>query len=395
MNGDPKKCGLAEMTAAMMNEATLNHTTEEISAELERLGSTISFDAGKTSTDVMVSSLTKNLDATLKLLEEKLLRPKFDAEDFKRVKKQYIEGLVSEKKQAETVAGNLYEQLLYGDNIMGAYVSDKNVRGFKLEELKAYYDKYYSPNVTKMVVVGDVSQKDILTKLAFLENWKSKDISVPAVATTFTQQNTTIYLAHKENAAQSVLYVGHPGLKYDATGDFYKSTLMNFPFGGAFNSRLNLNLREAKGYTYGIRSGFDGDKYIGDFSIRSSVKRSATDTCVTEIMKEWKGFKDKGMTEEELMFTKNSILNGEALKYESQFQKASYLGRIIEYDLPADFSQKKQQILRDATLADMNGLAKQYLHPENAVILVVGNKYVLKDRLEKLGYGKVKEISMD
>jgi len=112
-------------------------------------------------------------------------------------------------------------------------------------------------------------------------------------------------------------------------------------------------------------------------------------------MKDWNNFKTSGMTEEELSFTKSSILNGEALKYESQFQQASYLARIIEYDLPADFSQKKQQILRDATLSDMNGLAKQYLHPENAIILVVGNKYVLKDRLEKLGYGKVKEISMD
>ena len=392
---DVKKCGLAEMTAAMMNEATQNFTTEQISAELEKLGSSVSFNASKTETSIMVSTLTKNLDATLKLLEEKLLRPRFDAEDFKRVKKQYIEGLVSERKQAQTVGDNLFDQLLYGENIFGAYVSDKNVRKYTLEEVKAYYDQYYSPSVTKMVVVGDVSRQDILPKLAFLESWKNKEVKIPAVPTAMNQQTTTIYLAHKENAAQSVLFVGHPGPKYDATGDFYRGNLMNFPFGGAFNSRLNLNLREAKGYTYGIRSGFDGDKYTGNFSIRASVKRSATDTCITEIMKDWNNFKTSGMTEEELSFTKSSILNGEALKYESQFQQASYLARIIEYDLPADFSQKKQQILRDATLSDMNGLAKQYLHPENAIILVVGNKYVLKDRLEKLGYGKVKEISMD
>jgi zinc protease len=392
---DPKKCGLAEMTAALMNEGTQNYTTEQISAELEKLGSTISVSGDKKETSIMVSALTKNLDATLKLLEEKLLRPRFDAEDFKRVKKQYIESLVSEKKQAQTVANSIYEQLVYGDNMLGAYVSDKNVRKFTLEDLKAYYEQNYSPSVTKMVVVGDVSQQEILPKLAFLENWKAKEVKIPAVATTFSQQTTTVYLAHKENAAQSVLFIGHPGMKYDATGDFYRCNLMNFPFGGAFNSRLNLNLREAKGYTYGIRSGFDGDKYNGDFSIRTSVKRSATDTSIVEIMKDWNNFKEKGMSEDELTFTKNSILNGEALKYESQFQKANYLGRIIEYDLPADFSQKKQQILRDATLSDMNGLAKQYLHPENAVILVVGNKYVLKDRLEKLGYGKVKEVYMD
>jgi len=242
---DVKKCGLAEMTAAMMNEATQNFTTEQISAELEKLGSSVSFNASKTETSIMVSTLTKNLDATLKLLEEKLLRPRFDAEDFKRVKKQYIEGLVSERKQAQTVGDNLFDQLLYGENIFGAYVSDKNVRKYTLEEVKAYYDQYYSPSVTKMVVVGDVSRQDILPKLAFLESWKNKEVKIPAVPTAMNQQTTTIYLAHKENAAQSVLFVGHPGPKYDATGDFYRGNLMNFPFGGAFNSRLNLNLREA------------------------------------------------------------------------------------------------------------------------------------------------------
>lgn len=392
---DPKKCGLAELTASMMNEGTQNYTTEQISAELEKLGSTISFNANKTETSVMVSTLTKNLDATLKLLEEKLLHPRFDAEDFKRNKKQYIESLMNERKQAETVGNNIFDQLLYGPNMMGAYVSDKNVRKFTLEDVKGYYENYYSPSVAKVVIVGDVAQKDIMPKLSFLENWKGKAVSIPEIPTTFTQQATTVYLAHKENAAQSVVYIGHPAMKYDATGDFYKCSLMNFPLGGAFSSRLNLDIRESKGYTYGIRSGFDGDKYTGNFSIRSSVKRSATDSSLTAIMKDWNEYKAKGMTEEELTFTKNSILNGEALKYESQFQQASYLSRIIEYDLPADFSQQKQQILRDATLGDMNGLAQKYLHPENSVILVVGNKYVLKDKLEKLGYGKVKEVSMD
>jgi zinc protease len=393
---DPKKCGLANLTAAMMNEGTKNYTTEQISAELDKLGSDISFDGGKMSTTITVRTLSKNLNATLKLLEEKLLSPRFDAEDFKRVKKQYIESLVSERKQAEATAGKLFSTVLYGgDNMMGAYVSDKNVKKFTIDDVKAYYDQNYSPNVTKLVIVGDVSQDEIMPKLAFLEKWKSKNVNALAYNGTPTSQPTQIYLAHKEYAAQSVIYAGHAGLKFDATGDYFRCNLMNFPFGGAFNSRLNLNLREAKGYTYGIRSGFNGNNLSGEFVISSSVKRSATDTAIAEIMKEFRSFHDKGMTGEELAFTKNSVLNSEALRYESPFQKANYLNRIIQYHLPADYNQQQQKILKEITADDLNAMAKKYLQPENAIIVVVGNKYVLKDRLEKLGMGKVKEISLD
>ncbi|MFM9027229.1 MAG: M16 family metallopeptidase [Bacteroidota bacterium] len=393
---DPKKVGLSELTSAMMNEGTKNYTTEQISAELDKLGSDISFDGGKMSTTVTVRCLTKNLDATLKILEEKLMRPRFDAEDFKRIKKQYVESLVSERKQAESTANKLFYQVMYGENIMGAYVSDKNVKKFTLEEVKAYYENYYSPSVSKLVIVGDVDEKDILPKLAFLEQWKGKEVKLPEInVSAVAGQPTQIYLSHKENAPQSVVMIGHAGMKYDATGDYFRANAMNFSFGGAFNSRLNLNLREAKGYTYGIRSGFSGNKYTGEFMISSSVKRSATDTSIAEIMKEWKSFREKGMSEEEMNFTKNSILNGEALRYESPFQKATFLSRIIQYNLPSDYTNQQQKILKEMTLSEMNGLAQKDFHPESAIILVVGNKYVLKDRLEKLGYGKVKEISLD
>ena len=392
---DPKKCGLANLTAAMMNEGSKNYTTEQLSAELDKLGSEISFDAGKMSTTITVTSLTRNLDATLKLMQEKLMSPRFDAEDFKRVKKQYIESLVSERKQAELTASKLFNHILYGENMMGAYVSDKNVKKFTLDDVKSYYDQFYSPTVTRLVIVGDVSQDEIMPKLGFLENWKGKNVTVPAFTANTVSQPTQIYLAHKEYAAQSVIYAGHSGMKFDATGDYFRCNLMNFPFGGAFNSRLNLNLREAKGYTYGIRSGFSGNTMAGEFVISSSVKRSATDTALAEIMKEFKLFSEKGMNGQELEFTKNSVLNSEALRYESPFQKANYLNRIIQYNLPKDYNQQQQKILKEITADDLNALAKKYLHPESAIIVIVGNKYVLKDRLEKLGYGKVKEVTLD
>ncbi len=184
-------------------------------------------------------------------------------------------------------------------------------------------------------------------------------------------------------------------MPFDATGDYFKANVMNFALGGAFNSRLNLNLREEKGFTYGIRSGFQGTKYPGTYTIGASVRRTATDSSITEVMREIKEYKEKGLTDEEVAFTRNSILNSEALRYESPFQKAMFLSRIVQYDLPTDFTIKQAQILKDMTKEDMNALAKKYLNPDTMVILVVGNKYTLKDKLEKLGYGKIKDVDLE
>jgi zinc protease len=394
-SADPKKVGLAELTAYMMEEGTQNYTSEQISAELEKLGSTISFNASMENTSVTVNTLTKNLDATLKLLEEKLYRPRFDADDFKRVKKQYIQTLWSDKKQAQAVAGKLYRNLVYGNTILGTYVSDKNVKKFTLDDVKNYYKQYYSPSVTNVVIVGNVSEGEILPKLDFLSKWEAKAVTLPEVSGFPVQQQTQIYLVHKDGAPQSVIMVGNLAMPFDATGEYYKSNIMNYPFGGSFNSRLNLNLREQKGVTYGIYSGFSGTTYPGSFTISTSVRKSATDTSVAEIMKELKDFKAKGITNEEYDYTKSSLLNYDALKYESPFQKAGFLSRVVKYNLPKDFTVAQADILKKISKDDINGLIQKNINPDKMIILVVGNKYIVKDKLEKLGYGKVKEVQLD
>lgn len=392
---EEKKNGLANLTAGMMDEATENYTTEQISAELDKLGSSISFNAGGESTSIVVSSLTKNLDATLKILEEKLFRPKFDAADFKRIKKQYIESLANDRKQASSVAGKLYRNLIYGNTVLGNSTSEKYVKKFTLDDVKSYYQQFYSPSVTELVIVGELGEKEIMPKLEFLNKWKPKDVKLQEATNIPVIPQTQIYLSHKDDAAQSVIMAGNLGMTYDYAGDYFKCGIMNFPLGGAFNSRLNLNLREEKGFTYGIRSGFSGSKYPGTYTISASVKRSATDSSITEIMKEIANYKKNGITDEELAFTKNSILNSEALDYETPFQKAGFLSRIIRYDLPKDYTNTQTQIVKDITKSDVNSLAAKYLNPDKMVILVVGNKYLIKSKLEKLGYGKVKEIDLE
>lgn len=392
---DPKKVGLAQLTAELMNEGTQKYTTEEISAELDKLGSSISFSSGKISSSIRVSCLTKNVDATLKLLEEKLLRPRFDEKDFKRIKKQMTQNEYQAKFSPEVMAGKIFGSLVYGNNMLGNYVTGKIMSKFSLNDVKNYYQQYYSPSVSSLVVVGELPENEIMSKLDFLNKWQGKEVKIPAITGFPPAAQTQIYLAHKDDAKQSVINIGNISMPYDATGEFFKANVMNFPLGGSFISRLGLNIREDKGYTYGIYSYFGGSKYPGMFEVSTSVRRDVSDSSLAEIMKIVKDFKQNGVTEEEASFTKKSLLNSEALRYESPFQKAFFLSRIVDYNLPKDYTLTQAQILKDMTKKDMNDLVNKYIDPDKMVILVVGNKYLIKEKLERLGFGKVKEVDLE
>jgi zinc protease len=176
------------------------------------------------------------------------------------------------------------------------------------------------------------------------------------------------------------------GMPYDATGEYYKTTLMNFVLGGAFNSRINLNLREDKGYTYGARSGFGGSRYAGPFTASAGVRADATAASVVEFMKEINDFRTKGISEDELQFMKNYIGQSDARQYETPGQKANFLGRILRYDLKKDYVSKQTQILNKITKQDIDALAAKHLPADKMHIVVVGDKKTVLAELQKLSY---------
>jgi zinc protease len=324
-----KKLGVAELTANLLNEGTKNFTTEQLSAQLDILGSELTFNADKENTTIRVTCLKKNLDATLKILEEKLLSPGFKDEDFKLAKKQYKEAIKNSETNANAVADKMFNYSLYGNTVLGMEPSVKSVENIELVDLKDYYEKYYSPSVTNFVIVGDIEEKDVMTKLDFLNKWQAKEVKTQPIVEPALINEPKFFVFNKNLAPSSVIMMGYPSLKFDATGDYYKNRIANFVFGGTFNSRINLNLREDKGYTYGIRSGFYGGKNDGVFQISTSVKRISTALSLAEIIKEFKKYEKDGMTDTELEFTKNSLLNTEAIKYEAPYQKAAFLNKII------------------------------------------------------------------
>ncbi len=385
------KHGTASLTALLMNEATQNYTTEQISAELERIGSAIYFGSGTDNTSIFIESLTKNIDATLKLLEEKLFHPAFNQDDFKRVKKQLLESIKNQKTSSYTIASKVFKKIIYGNTILGSYYTGtySSVSKIKLDDVKSYYEKYYSPSVTRIVIVGDISEQEIIPKLDFLKQWKVKDVKIPTITAFPEIEKTTVYFVNKDNATSSLITIGYLANPYDALGTYFKTNIMNFMLGRAFTSRINLNLREDKGYTYGARSYFQGAKYPGPFVASTTVEYAVTDSAIVEIMKEINNYKNNGITDEELSFTKNSILLSDVLEYETLRQKASFLSRIIKYNLPKDYVDQQTQIVKNITKDEINKLAKEHLPTDKMVILVVGEEFWVKKPLKELGYGKI------
>lgn len=388
------KAGLANLFTAMMEEDTKNYSAEAFSVALDKLGSNIDINPTIDGIQISIHSLKKNLDKTMELVEERLLRPNFTEDAFTSNQKRLIESLKNAMNRPAFVADNVYSKVMYGsDNVMGWPVTgnEASLKNISLEDVKNYYDKYITKKDAIVVVVGDVEKNDVATHLNFLQRLREKNVELPTLATAPKVEKTKIYFVDVPNAAQTEFRIGYvTDMKYDALGEYYKSTVMNYPLGGAFNSRLNLELREERGWTYGARGYFDGDKYTGSYSFSSGIKANATDSAMTDVLRILKEYKKNGITPEELAFTQKSIGQSEARKYESGRQKASFLSRIMEYNLPADFSKQQNDLLARLSKNDINTVASQYLPDVDKMnIVLVGDKAKVWAGLQKLGYEMV------
>jgi zinc protease len=396
---DTAKIGLAGMFSSMMNEDTKNYTAEQMAVELQKLGSNVSVSSNFDGITFSVQSLKKNLDKTLALVQERMFNPKFTDASFTRIQKQRIEGFKQTKADPASVADAVFAKVNYGPNSILSMSEDGTeytIRNLKLQDIENYYNSYMTSKGVKVVVVGDVKQEEVLPKLAFLDKLPNKKIDLPKVdGTASVIDKTKVYMVDIPKAAQSQFRVGYAtGLKYDATGDYYRSRLTNYALGGDFNSRLNLNLREDKGWTYGARSSFTADEYTGDFEFSSGIRADATDSALVEVMKEIKNYSENGITEPELKFMKNSLGQRDALLYETGLQKAGFIGRILDYNLPANYVDQQNKILAKLTKAEVDAVAKKMLNPAKMNILLVGDKAKILEGVKKLGY-EIVELDAD
>jgi zinc protease len=396
---DTAKIGLAGFFAGMMNEDTKSYSAEQLAIELQKLGSTVNVGSSFDGITFNVQMLKKNLDKTLALLEERMLHPRFTDDAFKRNQKQALENLKQARAQASTVASDLINKINYGPHnilAMSENGTPHTVKNLKLEDIQYYYNNYMTSKDAKVVIVGDIKEEEILPKLGFLDKLSNKKIVLPKVnAAPVPAGESKIFLVDIPKAAQTEFRVGYAtGLKYDATGEYFKASLMNFTIGGDFTSRLNQELRETKGWTYGAGTSFIGDEYGGRWGFSSGIRADATDSALAELVTELKDYSSTGITDDELTFMKSAIGQRDALRFETGLQKAGFIRNILTYNLPPDFIEQQNKILKSMTKKEIDALAKKWIQPDKLNMLLVGDKANILPGLQKLGY-KIVELDVE
>ena len=385
------KLGVANLTARLMNRGTANKTTKELEEAIQNLGANINAYASKEELTISGTTLKRNYNETLALAKEMLLEPRFDAEEFELLKKAILAQLRQQKANPNAVANNAFNELIYGEknirskNLLG---NTESVSSITLDDIKSYYQNYISPSVTKMLVVGDISQSDVMASIADLNStWESKEVTIPEYKTPDAPTKPAVYFYDIPNAKQSVLQFGAPALA--ATDkDFYPATVMNYILGGGgFASRLTQELREGKGYTYGIRSRFSGTTAKGAFRISSGVRSNVTlesSQLVKKILEEY----PSTFTDKDLETTKSFLIKSNTRAFETSSAKLRMLTNISEYGMKADYVKDREAFVKNVTKKEIQDLANKYVNPEKMIWLIVGDAETQLDRMNQLGYGK-------
>ncbi|APD85649.1 peptidase M16 [Alteromonas sp. Mex14] len=385
---DPEgKAGTAYLTALLMNETTKNYSNEELASELAKLGSAIRFSTAGRYSQIYVSTLTKHLDETLALLQEKLFNPAFSEEDFARMKERVIQGLQQQAKTPSSLARRARDLILFGDENRVSLPDEgtlETVQNITLNDVKSFYANYYSPDKASIVAVGNLSKQSTVNTLDFIGQWQGKTYEFADYSEFPKYDENQIFLIDSPEAVQSVVYIVDRSLPFDATGDHFKSRLMNFPLGGAFNSRINLNLREDKGFTYGANSGFVGGKTLGWFEVSTDLTAVNTGEGITEILKEINRYRTEGVTEEEIAFMRNAFTLSDALEFETPTSKARFLRQLLSYGLEKGYREEQLDIINHIDKKTIDALAKQYLNLDKMQIIVVGDKAKILPQLNAL-----------
>ena len=384
---DPSKIGTGYLAARLMNEGTKSKTPIELREAIEDLGATINIAGGDETITVTGSCLTSKLKETFALAKEMMFEPRWDEKEFTLAKAQTKESLKRTETSLTAIASNVFDKLLYGsDNILAnqAMGTQASIDKITLDDLKAYYDRYFSSSTAKIMIVGDISKGDAIALMNGLKGWSAKEIKLPDVTVTHAAE-PGVYFVDVPKAKQSVFNVGHLGPR--ATDpDYYSAFVMNYKLGGDFSSVLNMILREAKSFTYGARSAFSGTAYSGRFMASTSVQTNATLETAQIIKDEIAKYRN-GISGDDLGLVKSTLLKSNAGRFETLQQLSGMLLPVVQYNLPFDYVKQREDFVRKITTDQQKELSQKYLMPDKMVYVIVGDKATQFDKLKELGLG--------
>jgi zinc protease len=380
--------GVANLLAETMTEGTATKTPGELEQAIDMLGASINVSAGAESVSIVGSTLARNYTETMALVEEILLEPRFDLEEFD-LARQRVGTTLRQRVASPTALGDdVFRRLLYGDHILAANrLGDlETIDQLTLDDVRSYHAEGLAPGLSTFLVTGAIDRDEVLTSLeGIAERWNGVSPALPA-APAWDEARAGLYFVDVPNAAQSVLRIGYLALAAPDP-DFYPATVMNFRLGGGgFASDLTQLLREQRGYTYGIRSGFGGTDLPGPFQITSSVRSNVTYEALDLVQSLVEGH-GASFDAEDLEATKSFLLRANARAFETRGAKLGVLGAMSSYGFPADYVLRREQVVRDMSVERIGELADRYLDPERMVWLVVGDARTQLGRLSALGLG--------
>lgn len=386
-----EKVGVASLMADLMTKGTANKTPEELEEAIDELGASIRIFSGRESITIRGNTLARNYDKTMALVEEIMLEPRWNEREFELAKQSTLSQIAQQSANPNSIASNTFNKLLYGEDHILSYNSigtTNSVEAITLDDLKEYYNNYFSPAVANMHVVGAIKQNKVIASLNDLnERWENKPVEIPDFELPEAPEQSQVYFYDVPDAKQSVLRFGYLALP-ETHPDFYPATVMNYKLGGGgFASRFTQELREGKGYTYGIGSGFSGSDMAGPFTISSGVRTNVTYESAALVKKILEQYPET-FTDEDLENTKSFLLKSNARRFETSGSKLNLLSNISSYGWSPDYLKEREEIVKNMTKDKIRELAETYANPDKMIWLVVGDAKTQMDRLEQLGFGE-------
>ncbi|MCB9742892.1 MAG: insulinase family protein [Alphaproteobacteria bacterium] len=389
------KVGLASATFDMLNEGAGGMSSVQLSAAGRKLATGIGSSAGLDSASVSVDVLKKNLEPALDLWATVLLKPDFPAAEWDRLRKQRVQNITASKTDPNDIAGRVYDRLAYGDQYDGLFETEASLAAISAADMKAWYTAHVVPADAMILVGGDITIEEIVPLLeARLGGWTPEGSHQAPTFAGIQPEETVIHLVDKPGAAQSVI-IGGRWVK-DRTDPSYSALAVgNTIWGGMFMSRLNMNLREDKGYTYGARSYLSSDMAGTQWRTSTSVKSDTTADALQEILTELSGVGgERALTADELAYFKSSLVNG----YASRFETTGYLlgqqAEVWRYGLPEDWLSSYLDRVDGVNLEAAQGAFQEQVASAPLSIVVVGDLASIRGPIEALGLATL-ELDVD
>lgn len=383
--------GTAALTSALLTEGTTTRSALQIADQAAYLGVRVGASSGWEQSTVSLHTPTAQLDSALALFADIALHPAFPAPDLERVRKVRLTALQQLRDRGPAIADRAYATALYGEQhpygrpLAG---TEASIAAISRADLQSFYDTYYRPNNATLLVVGDVKPDDVERRAQGLfAGWTRADVPTPSNATAQAPKATTLVLIDKPGAAQSSFRLGGIGAPR-STKDYFALQVLNTILGGSFTSRLNQNLRETKGYTYGAGSGFSMRRLPGPFTASAEIVSAKTDSALIEFTKELRSIRDT-VPSDELAKAKRYLQLGLPEDFETTGSIAGQMLPLITYGIPLDFYNTAVQSIGAVTQADVQRVARQYVDPDHLTLVIVGDRKSIEPGLRALNPGEI------